>query len=443
VGRVNLRLPNLFGLPFLFFFLSPLSIFSKSGFIPTTLVFPPYLHSYGIQRATPAKLFLLLPFKTKFDNPQGIAVTKMISRDDSTTESDDDEVTVYGVNSGRGEVIYNTSMYGITVWGGLGNGKEEMRSPKGVACDPYGNVFICDAGNNRIVRLFNPKKKVQFVKHLGVGKLNGPSHIALDGSGGLYVSDTKNHRILVMNREGKILREITGGKGWQVRYPLGLGVNHRSEKWRFRGRDFLFFLNDSGRVLVRLNLTTGQMVRVKPSEKLKTDCVHDFLAMDYYASVYLTDKKRGTVDKFDFGLNLLTSFGKTGKGDREFVQPRGICIWKRYGQTFVAEKLGAQYYWMGTDFSKVRIGSPFPGASSAILDVRGRTTEASYISLYLLAAGSDTLKTVFKKIRRSPPEFHIRFRAPEKQGEGEKWLIVFEPTYSSYTYFEKPLIIRR
>jgi hypothetical protein len=40
-----------------------------------SLVFPPYLHSYGIRKATPAHLFMILKGATKFDDPQGLATT--------------------------------------------------------------------------------------------------------------------------------------------------------------------------------------------------------------------------------------------------------------------------------------------------------------------------------------------------------------------------------
>jgi hypothetical protein len=34
-----------------------------------------------------------------------------------STEKDDDEVVVYGVNSGQHEIIYNTSMWGLDLYG--------------------------------------------------------------------------------------------------------------------------------------------------------------------------------------------------------------------------------------------------------------------------------------------------------------------------------------
>lgn len=447
-----LAIPEILALALIFFTVSPARADPDPPF-PTTLVFPPYFHSYGIQRATPAKLFMLLPFKTVFLNPQGLAVTKMTARDDTLTEEDDDEVTVYGVNSGRGEIIYNTSMHGITLWGKRGSGRGEMRDPKGVACDQAGNVFVCDAGNNRIVRLFNPDKRVQFVKHLGLGVLSHPTHIVLDGDGLLYVSDSGNNRILVMDREGVIRREIRSAGSSPVLSPSGVALNMRNERYFshrpgkktrslkntlcYHRRDYLFFLNNGGKTLVRLDLTDARAIQTGFSGLFRVEPAYEYMASDYYGNLYLTDIVRGTVDKFDINLNYIASFGKTGAGDREFDQPRGVCIWKWFGQTFIAEKEGAQYYWIGTDFSGVRVSTAVPGAYT----LKGVLAEPSFLSLYLVR-GKDTLQTLFSSIRVFPKEFNRSFGISLMEKENCGFLFVAEPTYSSYTYFKKTLFLR-
>lgn len=419
----------------------------------TTLLFPPYFHSYGIQRADQKKLFLLLPFRTRFDNPQGLAVTRMNARNDAATGNDDDEVTVYGVNSGRGELIYNTSMYGITLWGSRGAGREQMYNPKGVACDPKGNVYVCDAGNNRIVHLFNSKTKVQFVNHLGVGLLKNPTHLALGGEGEIYVSDTEHDRILILKPDGRIIREIRQAGKIRINRPLGLAVNLRNEKWicepkpdsvliLYHQVNYLFFLNDSGKRLVRFNLDNQETRILNPDSQRQFHCTYDFMATDFYGNIYLTDRVRGGIDKYDMELNWLTTFGRTGHGEREFDEPRGICIWKRFGQTFVAEKNGAQYYWIGTDFSGVCVKRNSDHLQPGLFSVQGAITEPSYLSLYLLSDKKDTLETLFEKRFILPRFFESRFNGNQIQRNGVEWLCVFEPTYSSYTYFKKPLYIK-
>jgi hypothetical protein len=63
----------------------------------------------------------------------------------------------------------------------------------------------------------------------------------------------------------------------------------------------------------------------------------------------VTDTGNSTIYKFKGDLTFLTSYGTYGEGDYQLDEPRGIAIWKRFGQVFVAEKEGAQYFFVGTD----------------------------------------------------------------------------------------------
>jgi len=195
---------------------------------PSLLVFPPYLHSYGIRKATQTKLKLFLGPLASFDDPQGLVCVRMHSRDDPATPKDDDEVTVYGVNSGRNQIIYNTSMYGITGYGRKGSGVGEFRSPKGIAADETGNVYIADTENHRIVHLFNPKSNVEWRRALGTrgtkpGQFRSPQGIAADSDGRLYVADTRNNRIQILDSLGHCVRVLSQG----LSEPTQIAVSDR------------------------------------------------------------------------------------------------------------------------------------------------------------------------------------------------------------------------
>jgi len=193
-------------------FLFLLLFFIISSGFGTNLVSPPYSHCLGIRKARQFHLSLFLPLE-RFDDPQGIATIKMVSRDNPSKKEDDDEVVVYGVNSGRNQIIYNISMKGLDAFGSYGSGKNQFKNPKGIACDQTGNVYVVDCGNNRIVHLYNPNQKVQWVKAFdgkGYGDigLNSPSQVGIDINGNIYVTDTGNRRIVVFDKKGKIIRTI-------------------------------------------------------------------------------------------------------------------------------------------------------------------------------------------------------------------------------------------
>ena len=168
---------------------------------------------------------IFLPLR-RFNDPQGIAKEKMKARDKPQTEKDDDEVVAvcngieHRIPINGHQLIYNTSMWGLDSYGKKGSGEGQFLFPKGIACDVHGNVYVVDAGNNRIVHLYNPKKKVTWVKAFN-GKGSGdpaeaglikPSQVGLDEMGKIYVTDTGNRRIVVFDSTGKIIKKINFSK---------------------------------------------------------------------------------------------------------------------------------------------------------------------------------------------------------------------------------------
>ena len=97
-----------------------------------------------------------------------------------------------------------------------------------------------------------------------------------------------------------------------------------------------------------------------------------WLALDFYGSVYATDMVNHQVHKFDHDLKYVSGFGRQGKGDNEFESPRGIAIWKRYGQVFVLERESVQYYWVGVDgyiegLYPKKLSKDFPGPTISLI----------------------------------------------------------------------------
>ena len=406
------------------FFLSP-NIWSQS------LVEPPYLHSYGIRKATPAKLFMFFGPITEFDDPQGIATAKMKSRDDPKTIQDDDEVVVYGVNSGRNQLIYNTSMWTLGLFGTKGSGNNQFLSPRGIAIDENGNVYVVDSGNNRVVQLFNPKKEVRWVRSF-TGKsatdpgLLAPSQAALDGAGRIYITDTGNRRIVVFFPDGKVCQVFPASNSYQFEQgPSMLAVADGSEPRSFFRADRIVFCADKcGARLWKLGFDGAVEKQVLLPEGHKAD----YAAVDFYHNLWITDKDRHCILKYDHNLELLDIFGSYGEGKNQFVEPRGIAIWKRFGQTFVAERHGAQYFWIGTDCTEKHLRKIRDNNYTLSLTL----TEYSFVSLYS-AAAKDT-SWLFKRWMAFAGKPLLPFN-DEKQllANGRVFLRV-EPTYSSYSF---------
>jgi hypothetical protein len=399
-----------------------------------SLVEPPYLHSFGIRKATPAKLFLFFGPVTAFNDPQGIATVKMKSRDDPKTDKDDDEVVVYGVNSGRNQLIYNTSMWTLGLYGSKGSGKDRFMSPRGIAIDPDGNVYVADCGNNRVVHLFNPKREVHWVNEF-TGKtpsdhgLQAPSQIGLDAKGRIYVTDTGNERIVIFSADGNVFQTIPlHGEFRFEQGPSMLAVADGSEPWSYFGTDRSMFCADrNGSRLWKINFNGT----VEKQVLMPQGYVAEYGAVDYFHNLWVTDKEKHCILKFDHDLVLLDIFGSYGNGKNQFVEPRGIAIWKRYGQVFISEKDGAQYYWIGTDLKAKSVRQVSGDSYTLSLAV----TEHSFVSLYA-AVAKDT-QWVFNRwmVSAGNPDLPFEDRKHILLQKRQCFLRI-EPTYSSFSYFK-------
>ncbi|MCU0644287.1 MAG: NHL repeat-containing protein [bacterium] len=448
-----------------FLILPSFHVFAQDRSNPTTFVFPTFLHTYGIRKATRFHLLLFTQNKTKFDDPQGLAVTRLLSWEDSTTTTDDDEVTVYGVNSGENNIIFNKTMKSIGIYGLTETGEQRLNRPQGIAANSTGEVYIADTGNHRIVKLLNPGHDLIFQSSLGEqgaepGQFNEPFGVALDSKGILYVTDTNNHRIQLLNSDLLFLEQWgePGQAKGKLNFPTAIAATDKNQEWTFYKQDFVVIIDLNHSRLQQFH-PDGKFLRsIKGAEFGYSDCQLSHLAMDYYDNIYVTDTKNHCVHKFDRHLKYLTSFGAYGSGDNEFIEPRGITIYRRFGQVFIAEKWGAQYYWIGADcfdFKATKL------ADRELFKFTYFLTEPSFVTTDILdeknrlvtrlwtrqfhASGEQqdfwsggvwsVADSVFlkEKIEPSPHYQKGKMLAPGK------YIVKYriEPTYSSYRYFEK------
>lgn len=412
----------------------------EAAYQPTLLVFPPSGHSW-VQRAKTAHLRMVLGLGFGFANPQGVACVRLEETDDPKTADDDDELTVFAVNSDKHHIVYNQGLAGVRYYGGLGSGPGKLHSPVGVAASPEGSVAVADMNNNRVSLLRLRRGRLSHVRDIGAGQLSHPAGVAMDARGNIFVTDAGNHRVAVYDSTGRLAGEF--GRGLLDR-PMAIAMVDGIEKWNHR-RETYIVVADSVSGRLRKFDRLGRLLATVTGEDIALPGAYfGFLAVDYYGSVYATDMVNHQVHKFDHELNYVASFGRRGGGEREFESPRGIAIWRRFGQVFVLERESAQYYWVGIDgyvngVSPDTIDSKRPGATISL-----QLYEPADFRIVINDSAGNTVRTLVSEFREKLGRNYVVWDGRDDQGRpapaGEYEIVVtLEPTYSSKGYFRKEL----
>lgn len=80
----------------------------------------------------------------------------------------------------------------------------DLNGPEDMFITPSGDMYIADTGNGRILRL----RDFEEVASYGKDTLQGPTGIFVDARGTMYVADAKKNTIVIMDRDGKVLKEF-------------------------------------------------------------------------------------------------------------------------------------------------------------------------------------------------------------------------------------------
>ncbi len=101
------------------------------------------------------------------------------------------------------------------------SGRDGLKSPRGLAFDAAGNLYVADTGHNRICKvsssgLLSVVAGGQKGFNDGVGsvaRFSSPTDVAFDGRGNLYVTDFWNHRIRKVTPDGRVSTLAGGTQG--------------------------------------------------------------------------------------------------------------------------------------------------------------------------------------------------------------------------------------
>ncbi len=398
---------------------------------PTTLLVPPFTHTLGFNRIGRLYISLYLGRSFKLDNPQGMCGAKMVEEDNPATSNDDHILTMFGVNSGSSQIVYNVKLIEPRIYGSPGSDTGHFSHPHGICCNQHGTVYVADTDNNRVVRLKYENTKLRWVSAIDSG-LTAPRDVAIDTRGRVYVADSGNNRITVFDSLGALVTTWTG----DLDGPTGIAVLDPDADYNDLHVSSAVVIDRERTRISQFSLDDGQQRRMVDMRRIGLDeAGFAYCAYDRHGNVYVTDQVNSQIHLFDPDLKYIISFGRQGIEGTTFDSPTGIAIWRRFGQVFVSEANGGQYYWVGLDayligFYPPEFDSLKPGTTIALY-----VTEMANITVDINDASGRLVRSLAPPHQQHPGEVLIVWDGRDNAGklvsEGEyKITVVARPTYS-------------
>ncbi|MBM4117569.1 hypothetical protein FJ251_07440 [bacterium] len=392
----------------------------------TTYVYPPFKHTLGMQRVGELELKLFLGPGAKIDNPQGLAAGKPESRDDATTERDDDELTLLAVNAGRGEIIYNPSQTSLKRYGRLGSGEGEFSAPRGIAIERGGLVAVADTGNRRVVLLRLGEKALEWVGALTAadGPIS-PTAVAF-AADQLWVTDFASGRVLRFSLEGRWLDAFPLAAA--LSGPLALAVQAKADAWNQSGQFTLAVIDAEGARVSAFDETGALRARAEAASLVAGPARFGYPVIDLHGQIVLPDSLGSRLVKLDEKLRVLDVIDHIDDDEKPLDRPNSLALYRRFGQLFVAEAKGGSYAWTGTEIGGLRL-TRADGQGQPGLQIDYRLSEPSLVSAQLLAGGET--RELMAPRRRRAGERREWVALPPALGAEAVIVLRAQPTYSA------------
>lgn len=409
----------------------------------TMLVRPPFRHTLGFYSVRSFHVPMFLGSSKQLVLPKGIAAVRL-DRFERKKKGKSCELTVYGVNSGPGEIFYNKSMTAAN-WAGKGRGGLwKLKDADGIAALPDGLVAVAESGAGRVVLLENRESGLEYIRKIGEGGGEGegeaptkegiltfPVGVAIDRSRRIWVADRDSGKVIVFSEEGEVVSVLNG-----LERPTAIAVADSTERWLFRKSNSVFVVDGDGKRISRHSFSGKRLAETTGSDFGVPGARFNGLAVDYYMQIWAVDLERHTVYKFDGDLGYIASFGTEGEsGAGRFLHPWGLTIWKKFGQMFVTQENGAEYYWIGVDL----LESGYKPLAGGGVGFRFEFSEAPVLDLGI-RNGRSKIRSLLDGRKLRARSFRVDWNGKDDKGgvvpPGEYTLeLKASATYSSREHF--------
>ena len=271
-----------------------------------------------------------------------------------------------------------TTLAGTETWGYAGDGgpaaEAQLNSTRGVAVDAAGNVYVADSGNHR-VRKIDAAGTITTLAGTGTrgyagdggpaaeAQLNYPSGVAVDAAGNVYVVDAGNDRVRKIDAAGTI-GTVRLGRADDLTWENGIAADAAGNLYvTYAGRHVVWRIDTAG---------TGTRVagtEAPPEEALALGWVGG-LEVDAGGNLYVADTAKHRVHRID-AAGVITTIAGTGaegySGDggpataAQLSSPRDLGV-DAAGNLYVADIGNRRVRRIGPDGTITTAFVPAPGS---------------------------------------------------------------------------------
>jgi DNA-binding beta-propeller fold protein YncE len=197
-----------------------------------------------------------------------------------------------------------------------------LDQPLGIAVDPSGLIFVCEAGKGR-VSIFTPGWVAAGYLGQGDGEFQMPNHIQITPNGLVYVVDSLANQVKVYGPGNQLVRQLgtPGSLAGQFAFPTGIAVAPSGE----------IFVSDQGNERIQVFDANGTFLRKfggllgMIGTNTSFGRVQGLLA-DAQGRIYLADSFRGVVVVVDATGLKLGNLGSFGSDPGQLQGPASLVI---------------------------------------------------------------------------------------------------------------------
>lgn len=204
--------------------------------------------------------------------------------------------------------------------GRTGQGAGEFLMPMGLVIDAYGQLYVADAGNNRVQVIDNDG---HFIAEFGSfgwreGEFDFPNDVALSLDT-LYVADTGNNRVQYCNLVHRIFYPLTtASEDLKFDAPEGISIGRNGEVFVVDtlNHRWVQFSRNLAPVFAMGSFGSSREQFWDPTD----------LIVNPHGTVYVVDTGNNSIKSYDFSGNPIRTWGEKGAALGQFREPKRLAI---------------------------------------------------------------------------------------------------------------------